>query len=77
MREIKHLWVSALIVLPFYCVTAAAQKSAQPAFDQILDRTSQRVSEFVEQFSNVKCVEEVRQTKLKPDGKVQLEERSV
>ena len=65
------------VAVGLVCTLAAAQNSSPPSLNQILDRTSQRVSEFLEQFSNVECVEEVTQTKLKPDGRVQLEERSV
>jgi hypothetical protein len=44
--------------------------------DKVLDRTSQRVSEFLDQFSNVKCTEQVTQEKFKPNGKVELEQQS-
>lgn len=42
----------------------------------VLERASQRVSDFLDLFSNVKCVEQVTQTKLKPNGKVELEQTS-
>ena len=45
-------------------------------FEKVLDRTSRRASEFLEQFSNVKCTEQVTQTKLKGDGKVEVEQQS-
>ena len=54
---------------------ATAQTSATP-LDKVLDRTSQRVSEFLDQFSNVKCTEQVTQEKFKPNGKVELEQQS-
>lgn len=60
-----------------------ADAGAQPTanigampLDKLLDRVSHRVSDFLDLFSNVKCVEQVRQEKLKPDGKVQLAEQS-
>lgn len=59
-----------LAVLPY------ARAQADPAFDKVLDRTSQRVVAFVDQFSNVKCTEQVTQQKFRPDGKVELEEQS-
>ena len=55
---------------------SAAQTPEQVPLQKVLDRASQRVSDFLDQFSNVKCVEEVTQSKLKPDGKVQLQETS-
>ena len=46
------------------------------SLEKILDRTSQRVSEFLDEFSNVKCTEQVTQEKFKPNGKVELEQQS-
>src|SRR6267143_6204146 len=46
------------------------------SLEKILDRTSQRVSEFLDEFSNVKCTEQVTQTKFKADGKVEVEQQS-
>lgn len=46
------------------------------SFEKILDRTSQRATQFLDQFSNVKCTEQVTQEKLKADGKVELQEQS-
>jgi hypothetical protein len=44
--------------------------------DDLLARTSKQVSTFLDQFSNVKCVEHVEQDKLNKDGKVELKEES-
>jgi hypothetical protein len=52
-----------------------AQTSAEP-LDKILDRASQRVSGFLDQFSNVKCTEQVTQEKFKPNGKVEIDQQS-
>lgn len=60
----------------FATTLASAQTAAPVPLEKILDRASQRVSDFLDQFSNVKCVEQVTQTKLKPNGKVELEEQS-
>ena len=46
------------------------------SFEKILDRTSQRATQFLDQFSNVKCTEQVTQEKLKADGKMELQEQS-
>jgi hypothetical protein len=54
---------------------ATAQTSPKP-LDKIVDQTSQRVSELVDQFSNVKCTEQVTQEKFKPNGKTELEQQS-
>jgi hypothetical protein len=51
--------------------SADAQK-----LSQLLDRTSRQTSQFLEQFSDVKCTEQVRQEKLGKDDKVQLKEDS-
>ena len=54
---------------------AAAQTGPEP-LDKVLDRTAQRVSELVDQFSNVKCTEQVTQEKFKPNGKTEIEQQS-
>jgi len=64
------------IVLMFSAALASAQNTAPVPLEKILDRASQRVSDFLDQFSNVRCVEQVTQAKLKPNGKMELEEQS-
>jgi hypothetical protein len=44
--------------------------------NQLLQRASKQTSQFLEQFSDVKCTEQVRQEKLGKDDKVQLKEDS-
>lgn len=44
--------------------------------NQLLERTSKQTTQFLEQFSDVKCTEQVRQEKLGKDDKVQLKEDS-
>ena len=58
--------------------SAAAGSSAPEAqrLNDILERTAGRTSAFVDQFSDVKCTEQVRQEKLGKDNKVQLKEES-
>ena len=46
------------------------------SLEKVLDRTSQRVSEFLDEFSNVKCTEQVTQEKFKPNGKRELAQQS-
>ena len=52
-------------------VSADTQK-----LSQLLERTSKQTSQFLEQFSDVKCTEQVHQEKLGKDDKVQLKEDS-
>ena len=58
--------------------SAAAGSSAPEAqrLNDILERTAGRTSAFVDQFSDVKCTEQVRQEKLGKDNKVELKEES-
>jgi hypothetical protein len=71
-QKVLRLGISLL----FSAALAGAQNTAPMPLDKILDRVSQRVSDFLDQFSNVKCVEQVTQTKLKLNGKVELQEQS-
>ena len=86
-RSSKYLRSSMLASLLLGSVLAGAQPNADAGarptanigamqLDKLLDRVSKRVSDFLDLFSNVKCVEQVRQEKLKADGKVQLAEQS-
>jgi hypothetical protein len=70
---ISKFFASACILLA--ATLATAQNAAEP-LDKVLDRASKRVSEFLDQFSNVKCTEQVTQEKFKPNGKVDLEQQS-
>jgi len=71
----KSLRASLVASLLLTGVLAHAQTTPEP-LDKILDRTSQRVSEFLDMFSNVKCTELVTQEKFKPNGKIELAEQS-
>lgn len=73
MRAHNLIRLAAILLIT---TAACAQNAEQPSLAKILDRASDRVSEFLDQFSNVKCVEQVTQTKLRPNGKVELEETS-
>jgi hypothetical protein len=63
----------ATILLVLVGVSTA---QAEPSLDQLLDRTSQAVSVFVDQLSDVKCTEQVKQEKLGKEDKVELTENS-
>src|SRR5437660_2996394 len=57
---------------------AAVESSAPEAqhLNDILERTAGQTSVFLDQFSDVKCTEQVRQEKLGKDNKVELKEDS-
>src|SRR5882757_5410213 len=71
---ISTRYVTSLLASP---LLASSLVSAQTeALEKVLDRTSQRVVEFLDQFSNVKCTEQVTQEKFKADGKVAIQQQS-
>jgi hypothetical protein len=57
---------------------AATEGGAPEArhLNDLLDRTAGQTSSFLDQFSDVKCTEQVRQEKLGKDNKVELKEDS-
>ena len=60
-------------------VSSAASESIVPEaqrLNDILERTAGQTAVFLDQFSDVKCTEQVRQEKLGKDNKVQLKEES-
>src|ERR1700730_14311341 len=65
-----------LAVLAFACFTAHPGFAASNGLEDLSGRTSQQVSPFLEQFSDVKCTEKVTQEKLGKDDKVELKEES-
>src|SRR6267378_4793805 len=65
-----------LILLAIAVLVGPHASAQSEPFEKVLDRTSRRVSEFLDQFSNVKCTEQVTQTKFKADGKVEVEQQS-
>lgn len=72
---------ASLILLPVllaglgFAGTNSAPPDAQTLND-LLSRTADRTSVFLDQFSDVKCTEQVRQEKLGKDDKVDLKEDS-
>ena len=80
---VSGLFASLLLAGHLASAQVSGNATAQPAasagtvtLDKLLERASQRVSDFLDLFSNVKCVEQVNQEKIKPDGKIQLAEQS-
>jgi hypothetical protein len=55
---------------------AACSAQAQPGLGPLLERTAKAVSVFVDELSEVKCTEQVRQEKLGKEGKLELTEDS-
>ena len=62
--------------LLFACFAVHPVFAASNGLDDLLGRTSQQVSNFLGQFSDVKCTEKVTQEKLGKEDKVELKEES-
>ncbi len=67
-RELQRAVGTALMLVFLNAPCAQAQDKS---LDDTLARTSEQVSKFVEQFSEVKCTEHVMQEKLGENGKVE------
>jgi hypothetical protein len=70
-RATRSVVLSTLIAL-----LGVPAPASTTALDDLLQRTNDQVSKFVDQFSDVKCTEHVEQQKLRPDGKLELKEES-
>ena len=59
------------------CGICSAEGPAAPNnLDDLLARTNNQVTGFLDQFSEVKCTEQVDQEKIRKDGKAELKEES-
>ena len=79
MKRPRSILVSFLLLALAQSVLASNESGASPDYqrlDNLLARTANRTSEFLDQFSDVKCTEHVRQEKLNKDEKVELKEDS-
>jgi hypothetical protein len=65
-----------LVLAGVRVATAAPHLPATPELNDLLARTADRTAAFLDQFSDVKCTEQVRQEKLGKDDKVELKEDS-
>lgn len=65
----------ALFVMTGIAATTA-RPPAVPELNDLLARTADQTAAFLDQFSDVKCTEQVRQEKLGKDDKVELKEDS-
>ncbi|HXJ89308.1 MAG TPA: hypothetical protein VMS18_20995 [Candidatus Binatia bacterium] len=78
-RKIAILALSAAFVSTLLAELSFAAESGAPdaqRLNGILERTAGQTSVFLDQFSDVKCTEQVRQEKLGKDNKVELKEES-
>ena len=69
---------AAFVVVLLAGISFAAESGTAEAqrLNGILERTAGQTSAFLDQFSDVKCTEQVRQEKLSGDNKVDLKEES-
>jgi len=67
--------LAILLVRPGFADAEPASPEA-PKLNDLLARTADQTSVFLDQFSDVKCTEQVRQEKLGKDDKVELKEES-
>ena len=71
-----HFGAFAVLFCMLLGTVTAPAAAAGDEFDQLLARTGKQVSAFLEQFSDVKCTEQVTQEKFAVNGKVEGRERS-
>jgi hypothetical protein len=69
-------WAAATIALVGLCLATDAPTPDAQRLNDLLTRTAGQTSGFLDQFSDVKCTELVRQEKLGKDDKVELKEDS-
>lgn len=66
----------ALAGVAVACSAAPSALASPTELDALLGRTSDQVAAFLDQFSDVQCIEEVSQEKLGKDDKVEQEQAS-
>ncbi len=71
-----HRSVFIVMALAGVCFGGTITAPQERRLDDLLARTGDQVSAFVDQFSDVKCTERVRQEKLGKDDKMELKEES-
>jgi hypothetical protein len=74
-RAAALVFAVAVLTGTGFAATPAASPDAQ-SLNDLLTRTASQTSVFLDQFSDVKCTEQVRQEKLGKDNKVELKEDS-
>ena len=73
-KQPRRFGVVAAALMFWICAPSSAR--ADERLQELLARAGEQSVAFVEQFSNVKCTEQVIQEKLNKDGKVELKEES-
>lgn len=79
MRRIARVSILSfgLALIATLCLADSTPASPEAQkLNDLLQRTSKQTTEFLDQFSDVKCMEQVRQEKLGKDDKVALKEES-
>ena len=66
----------AFLMVAGTCLAQASSSSGGINLNDMLARTGTQVTGFLDQFSDVKCTEEVEQIKLGTEGKVELKQES-
>lgn len=77
--KIANLAARGIIFVAILATSCLAAESGAPEarhLSNLLERTAGQTSVFLDQFSDVKCTEQVRQEKLGKDDKVELKEES-
>ena len=72
----RPLFLQSLSWLGLESPELRARRRKRQSLNDLLTRTANQTSVFLEQFSDVKCTEQVRQEKLGKDDKVELKEDS-
>jgi hypothetical protein len=75
MKRAMNLGNGYGLVLAILCLSPRCVFAADNA-NELLTHVQSQVSDYLEQFSDVKCTEKVDQQKLTPKGKVELERES-
>ena len=72
------MWIFKIlcIVLSSATLSMAVDQGSAADLNDVISRTSEQVTGFLDQFSDVKCTEHVLQEKLRADGAVELREES-
>ena len=72
MRNITNIATVVLLM----ATVARPLLAESTSLDSVVGKTSQEVSEFLDQFSDVKCTEQVSQAKLSKSGRTEVRENS-
>ncbi len=72
MRHITRVAVAILVAV----VHAGVIHAESATTDSVVEKASHEVSEFLDQFSEVKCTEQVSQSKLSKSGRTEIHENS-